>query len=250
MRYFMDISYLGTPYHGWQIQNNAITVQEVLQKALTQLLSEPIDITGSGRTDTGVHAKQQIAHFDTEVPIDVAKLAYRLNSYLPPSIAINNISLVQNQAHARFDASSRQYIYEINRFKSTFKEGLSWYHRGELDLAAINKACAVLIRTSDFESFSRVKTEVNNFNCHLSAATWEATSDGFRFTVSANRFLRGMVRALVGTLMDVGLKKLSADKFALIVEQRDRRAAGAAAPAHGLYLSQVIYPSSIYQLKN
>lgn len=246
MRFFMDISYRGSDFHGWQSQKNASTVQETIEQGLRKVLQTKVPIMGSGRTDTGVHAKQQIAHFDLDTPNDIAKLQYQLNAVLPKSVSIQSIVPVQEEAHARFDAERRKYDYYIHNCKDPFKEGLSYYFHQSLDLDAIAQACEVIRNTTDFESFSRVQTEVNHFNCDIYHCQWSTTESGYQFTIEANRFLRGMVRALVGTLIDVGLTKLSVAEFALIVERRNRRAAGAAAPAQGLYLSSVSYPTSIY----
>ena len=246
MRYFMDISYHGGDFHGWQSQDNAYTVQQSIEEAFAKILGIKIPITGSGRTDTGVHARQQIAHFDMEKEANPAKLAYQLNAVLPKSVSVNYIAPVTNEAHARFDAVSRKYDYYIHTGKDPFKDGLSYYFKPELRTDLIAEACAILKSEKDFESFSRVKTEVNNFFCDIYEADWQTVPGGYQFTIKANRFLRGMVRAIVGTLIDVGLSKLSVADFALIVRKKDRKAAGAAAPPHGLFLSEVIYPNHIY----
>jgi tRNA pseudouridine38-40 synthase len=242
----MDVCYDGSEFHGWQSQKNAYSVQQAIEEALEKILQKRVAITGSGRTDTGVHAKQQIVHFDLEDKRDLDKLQYQLNAVLPKSVAVKSLKRVKDEAHARFDAVSRKYHYFIHSQKNPFKEGQSFYFHQTLNLEAISEACSILLKTKDFESFSRVKTEVNHFNCDMYECRWDETSEGYLFTVKANRFLRGMVRAIVGTLIDVGLSKLSLEDFALIVEQKDRRAAGAAAPAHGLYLTEVNYPEEIY----
>ena len=246
MRYFMDISYHGGEFHGWQTQDNAYTVQQSIEEAFAKITGNKIPVTGSGRTDTGVHARQQIAHFNLEKDIDSNKLAYQLNAVLPKTISVNGMRRVHDEAHARFDAISRKYHYYIHTNKDPFKDGLSYYFRPDLRLDLIAQACEILTSEKDFESFSRVKTEVNNFLCDIMEAEWKLVSGGYLFTIQANRFLRGMVRAIVGTLIEVGLTKLSVTDFALIVKQKDRSAAGAAAPPHGLYLSEVIYPDHIY----
>lgn len=246
MRCFLDVSYDGRDFHGWQSQKNAYSVQQAIEEALEKLLQQKVSVTGSGRTDTGVHALQQIVHLDLEGERDLDKLVYRLNAILPRSIAVKTAKKVQPEAHARFDAISRRYYYYLHQRKDPFKEGRSYYFHRTLDLDAIRSACQLLLETKDFESFSRVQTEVNHFLCDLHECMWEVDENGYVFTVKANRFLRGMVRAIVGTLIEVGLSKLSLADFALIVKQKDRRAAGAAAPAHGLYLSEVNYPEDIY----
>ena len=246
MRCFLDISYDGRDFHGWQSQKNAYSVQQAIEEALEQLLQQKVSITGSGRTDTGVHALQQIVHLDMDGERDLDKFVFQLNAVLPRSIAVKTAKKVKPEAHARFDAISRRYHYYIHRHKDPFKEDRSYYFHRTLNLDAIRSTCQLLLETKDFESFSRVQTEVNHFLCDLHACTWEVNEKGYVFTIKANRFLRGMVRAIVGTLLDVGLSKLSLADFALIVGSKDRRAAGAAAPAHGLYLSEVTYPEDIY----
>jgi tRNA pseudouridine38-40 synthase len=247
MRYFLEISYNGTQYHGWQLQSNAISVQEVIEKALGHLLGSPTSIVGSGRTDAGVHASQQFAHFDGP-EIDKERLHYKLNAYLPKDISINKIHLVRADAHARFDAVSRSYQYHMHASKNPFKQGFSYFMHSELALDKISIACEVLENWTDFEAFSKVKTEVNNFNCVLMKASWKQTAQGHTFFVTSNRFLRGMVRALVGTLIEVGTEKLSIADFQNILIKRDRSGAGVSVPACGLFLSEVIYPKEIYQI--
>lgn len=247
MRYFLDISYRGTDYHGWQYQKNAITVQETIEKALHKIFQADTPITGSGRTDTGVHATQQVAHFDQAVQFDPEELVYKLNSILPKSIAVNSCKRVKEDAHARFDALTRRYHYHIHQHKNPFSVGVSYYFKPELDTDGINRACELLKTWTEFESFSKVKTDVKTFDCNINDARWLETSTGYLFDISANRFLRGMVRALVGTLIDLGLGKLSLQEFALIKEQKHRSAAGTSVPAEGLFLQEVKYPESIYQ---
>lgn len=246
MRYFLDISYFGTNYHGWQIQNNASTVQAEIEDALTKLLGSPTPVMGSGRTDTGVHAKQQIAHFDTEKELDTLQFMFKLNSFLSSDIAINGLCEVNTEAHTRFDALERSYEYFIHTHKNPFKQQLSYYFPKPLAIDKMNEAATKLIGTHDFESFSKVKTEVNNFLCSVKEARWQMENDSLVFRVTANRFLRGMVRALVGTLLEVGLGKLSTEDFVKIIEMKDRKAAGRAVPAHGLFLSKITYPDSVY----
>lgn len=245
-RYFLDIAYNGTAYHGWQIQENAHTVQAELQKCLSTILRTEVEIMGSGRTDTGVHATHQIAHFDLAEPLKDKDLVYKLNSFLPKDISIQTVRRVCDEAHTRFDAMQRSYQYFIHQAKSPFRENLSYYYPKAIDLALMNEAAQKLLGEQNFESFSKVKTEVNTFICTINEARWEKQNDSIVFHVTANRFLRGMVRALVGTLLDVGLGKLTVADFVNVIESRDRKQAGRAVPAHGLYLTQVVYPDSVY----
>ena len=242
----MDISYRGTNYHGWQIQPNGITVQEELEKGMSTLFQKAIPITGSGRTDAGVHATQQIAHFDLEEQIDCEKLAYKLNAYLSQDVSINGIRKVEEDASARFSASSRKYHYYIHNVKNPFKQGLSYYFRPELNTDQIKDACEIIQGWQNFECFSKVHTEVNHFNCDIFCAKWEKNGSGHVFEITANRFLRGMVRAIMGTLINVGLEKTSLEELKSILASNDRSKAGRAVPAEGLYLQEVIYPSHIY----
>ncbi|MGW8122319.1 tRNA pseudouridine(38-40) synthase TruA [Roseivirga echinicomitans] len=246
MRYFIDISYNGTNYHGWQIQKNAHTLQAEIENALSKLLGVQTPIMGSGRTDAGVHAKQQIAHFDTVESIDTEELKFRLNRFFSPDIAINSIVGVKPDTHARFNAGERAYQYFIHQHKSPFLHPISYYLPKPLDVDLMNEAASKLLGTQDFESFSRVKTDVNNFICNITQAQWKRENDSLVFHVSANRFLRGMVRALVGTLLEVGLGKLTIEDFIKIIAQKDRTAAGQAVPPKGLFLSKVTYPSAVF----
>ena len=246
MRYFIDISYHGANYHGWQIQNNAKTVQGVLNEALSTILRAEISTIGSGRTDTGVHAIMQMVHFDHNQLIDTNHLVAKLNSLLPLDISANAIAQVKDEVSARFDAISRAYIYKIHQFKSPFKQGLSYHFNQDLDLTLMNQSCDLIKKWTDFEAMSKVKTEVNNFNCEIFEAFWEKQNDEIHFHVSANRFLRGMVRALVGTMFEVGLKRMSLEQFQTVLESRDRKKAGRSVPAHGLYLRDIIYPKEVY----
>lgn len=245
MRYFLEISYDGTAYHGWQYQNNAISIQQVLSEALSTILRSDVKIVGSGRTDAGVHASQQFAHFDFEKEL-LLDLCYRLNGYLPKDIAVHSLKEVHNDTNARFQAKSRSYIYRMHKSKSPFKTGRSFLFDRPLDLSLMNECCELIKNWEDFQSFSKVHTDVATFNCEIFEARWEESNDGFTFYVSANRFLRGMVRALVGTMLEVGEGKKSVEDFLQILKSKDRRQAGSSAPAHGLYLSRVEYPNEIY----
>jgi tRNA pseudouridine38-40 synthase len=210
------------------------------------MLGEKIETTGSGRTDTGVHALSQFAHFDYRKALNTRDLVYKLNSLLPEDIAVKLIRPVVEKAHARFDAIGRTYIYKITRQKDPFLINRAYYFRGNLDLDSMNTGAELLKTYSDFESFSKVKTEVNNFNCSISLAEWSDNGSELIFTISSDRFLRGMVRAIVGTLLDIGQGKLQTEELKSIIESKDRKKAGRAVPAHGLYLSKVIYPENIY----
>ncbi len=221
-------------------------MQEEIEKALSTILKKESSILGSGRTDTGVHASQQIAHFDTDHKIDTSQLVFKLNSFLGDSIAINSIRRVKDNVSARFEATSRKYHYHIHQSKDPFKVGLSYYFKPELNVELINKACDIIKGWKNFECFSKVHTEVNHFNCDIFQTKWIQDETNHLFEVSANRFLRGMVRAMVGTLLNVGLEKTSIDDLQLILESNDRRKAGRAVPPEGLYLQEVIYPTDIY----
>lgn len=246
MRYFLDVSYHGAAYHGWQRQANAHTVQQELEEALSKILSQNIDVAGSGRTDTGVHAKKQVVHFDAETTMLTEQIHYKLNGILPDDISINNCRKVKDEAHARFDALERGYHYFIHQKKNPFLVGQSYFYSHSLDIEAMNQAADILLGKQDFESFSRVKTEVNHFICEIFTARWYTENDQLIFNVRANRFLRGMVRALVGTLLEVGRGKLSVEDFVSIIAAKDRTKAGRAVPPHGLYLSEVNYSDEIY----
>ena len=241
MRYFIKFSYNGTHYHGWQIQPNALSVQETLSKALSIVLNFDINLMGAGRTDTGVHAKEMFAHFDVEKLIDTQSSIHKLNSYLPKDIAIHDIILVHDDAHARFDATKRTYEYHINTFKDVFLENLSWYYQKELDVHAMNHASKILLQHTDFKCFSKVNTDVNTFNCKIFEAYWKKENNKLIFTISADRFLRNMVRAIVGTLINVGLHKITTKDFNAIIENKNRNDAGFSVPAHGLYLTKIEY---------
>lgn len=242
MRYFLEFAYNGTEYLGWQAQPDATnTVQETLQTALSTLLRTEVPITGAGRTDTGVHARQMFAHFDFADAFDTENLAYRLNSLLPKDIAVFRIIPLHDEAHARFDAKKRTYEYHIHTQKDVFAENLSWYYFRQLDVEKMNEAAQILFRYEDFECFSKTNTDVKTFICHISRADWQVDGERLIFTVSADRFLRNMVRAIVGTLIQVGLGKASLEDFEQIILGKDRSKAGFSVPARGLYLTKVEY---------
>jgi tRNA pseudouridine38-40 synthase len=245
-RYFIELTYDGTNYHGWQTQPNAVAVQEVLDKALSTILREPIETLGCGRTDTGVHAKEFFAHFDlvdSSSMMDHGIFPRSINSVLPHDIAIKNIILVQAKAHARFDAMLRSYQYHIHFDKDPFKYGYSWLLRDEPDLELMNQAAKIIMEYTDFSCFSKSNTQVKTNNCKISRAEWIKTDDGsIVFHISADRFLRNMVRAIVGTLIMVGKKEIEPDAVRDIIESKNRSNAGTSVPACGLYLTEVIYP--------
>lgn len=246
MRYFLDISYLGTAFHGWQVQKNAHSVQVEINQALSTLLRKETECLGSGRTDTGVHARQQIAHFDSEKKIDTGNFFLRLNKLLPREIAINKIIEVTPGAHARFDALSRGYEYHIIQIKDPFRHGQAYFFPRKLDQEAINEGMRLLKTWKNFQAFSKVHTDVNHFDCEIYHMEWKQTNDSHLFSVRANRFLRGMVRAMVGTLLEVGQNRVNVAELKQILESRDRSAAGRSVPAEGLHLTEVKYPDTIY----
>ena len=242
MRYFIHLAYHGTAYHGWQIQPNAASVQETLNKAFSVLLQSEMNLMGAGRTDTGVHAREMYAHFDTDTTFDIPTLVHKLNSFLPKDIVIYDIIPVHDDAHTRFDATKRTYEYHIHQFKNPFLDELSWYFHQTLDINLMNQAAQILQNYTDFESFSKVNTDVNTFDCTIFEAHWNrGENNQLVFTVSANRFLRNMVRSIVGTLINVGLHKITLDDFKKIIESKSREKAGFSVPAHGLYLTKIEY---------
>lgn len=247
-RYFIYISYDGTAYHGWQIQPNGDSIQENVMKALSTILRESIEITGAGRTDAGVNATEMPAHFDTEAEIaDTAQLTDKLNRLLPKDISITRIVKVRPDAHARFDATSRTYKYYITTVKDPFYGRYKYRIFCPLDFDKMNEAAAILKEYTDFTSFSRLHTDVKTNNCDVSHAMWTRTdNENWTFTITADRFLRNMVRAIVGTLVDVGRGKISIKQFREIIEKKDRGAAGSSAPGNALFLYNVSYPEDIF----
>ena len=241
----MDLSYDGTNYHGWQNQPNAISVQSCIEKALSLLTKVETQIFGAGRTDSGVHAIKMCAHFDSNLPVDLSKLIYDLNSFLPKDISINDIYEVNDDSHARFDAISRVYNYKISLNKDVFNINRSYFINNVMDVDLMNQACAILKSHTNFKCFSKSKTDVKTYNCEIVNAQWVFKHGKLVFTIKANRFLRNMVRAIVGTMIQVGLKKISLDYFQEILISQDRTKAGPSAPAHALYLSNIEYPKEI-----
>ena len=247
-RYFVELKYRGTRYHGWQVQANANSVQGEVNRALSTLLEAPTETFGAGRTDTGVHARFYVAHFDsTAAGLDAdPTLLYHLNRILPADIAITRIIRVRQGANARFDAIYRGYEYLICREKSPFLNGLAWMYYGHLNVEWMQLATQQLVGYSDFTSFSKLGSNSKNNTCKIYHASWHQQNDMLIFSIKANRFLRNMVRAIVGTLVDVGRGKITPEEFASIVEARDRSLAGTSAPAEGLYLTEVKYPKEMF----
>jgi tRNA pseudouridine38-40 synthase len=245
------LAYKGTNYHGWQYQPGAVSVQETINKSLSILLKTNIDIVGAGRTDTGVHAKQMFAHFDSEVELKENQLIQKLNSFLPNDIAINGLIKVADDAHARFDATKRTYQYHIHTVKDVFEKEGSYFFQTPLDIKKMNAACKILFKHSDFECFSKVNTDVKTFNCVIFEANWKLKKirdnqdnngiDKLVFTITADRFLRNMVRAIVGTMINIGTGKINIEDFERIIESKDRSQAGFSVPAHALYLTKIDY---------
>ncbi|MBX2968757.1 MAG: tRNA pseudouridine(38-40) synthase TruA [Cyclobacteriaceae bacterium] len=246
MRYFFEITYNGSGYAGWQSQANATGVQTVVEDALSKLFRTAVKIVGSGRTDTGVHCAQQFFHTDIERPFQPDDLIHRLNSFLPRDIAIRSIQKVKPKASARYDAIARSYEYHITTIKDPLLIGLALHYFKPVNIQTMNRAAALLRGEHDFECFSKVKTDVNHFLCNIKKATWKKEGSRLVFTITANRFLRGMVRAIVGTLLDVGTGKISVQDFQQIISSKDRKKAGANVDPHGLYLVQVKYPKSVF----
>ncbi len=249
MRYFLEISYKGSAYSGWQIQHNANSVQQTVQQALSTILKEDIHLTGSGRTDAGVHARQQFAHFDSAQPVSGEAYLRPFNALLPPDISILDIRAVRPEAHARFDAVSRRYEYHIHRFKNPFLQDLSYLFYSTLDIALMNQAGACMEKAGkrSYACFAKTGSPQQTYDCDIFRAHWHVREkDRLVFTVQSNRFLRGMVRAIVGTMLDLGTHKISLDQFLHIIESSDRKLAGRSVEACGLYLCEVTYPETIF----
>lgn len=243
--YFMHLSYRGAPFHGWQIQPNAVSVQEVIEDALTKVLRKPTKIVGAGRTDTGVNARCMVAHFDAPHIADEQGFVKALNSIVGRDIAIHSVTPVHADAHARFDATSRTYHYYCTTKKTPFFHTLSWQAPPTLDFDAMNRASELLLNVSDFTSFAKLHTDNKTNICKVTHARWhkvETIPDTYVFIITADRFLRNMVRAVVGTLVEVGRGKLTIEDFRRVIEACDRCSAGTSMPAHALYLWDVTYP--------
>ncbi len=247
MKYFLQFSYNGKLYHGWQNQPNAITVQQVLEQTISTILREEISLMGAGRTDAGVHAIQMFAHFEMEAIINIPEVVYKLNAMLPDDIAVQQIEQVEPDAHARFDAISRTYEYWVIPQKNPFYMDSAHYVKRQLNVQKMNEAAQLLLQYDDFECFSKSNTDVHTYLCDISAAAWKEKGALLVFSITANRFLRNMVRAIVGTLLDVGSGKSTVDDVKAIINSKNRSQAGTSVPAKGLYLTKVIYPKSIFK---
>lgn len=245
MRFFIDIAYDGTAFHGWQKQPNAVSVQEVLERCFFTVFGKEVPLVGAGRTDTGVHARQLIVHFDMDELEDHKHLIYKLNRMLPKSISVNALFRVDDEAHARFDALSREYHYQINLYKNPFKKDYYVFCPYSLDVEKMNRACDILKAYRDFQCFSKVKTDVKTYICKIERAEWIWKEGDLIFIIIADRFLRNMVRAIVGTLIEVGRGKLSLAEFRAVIEGKERSAAGTSAPAKGLFLHRIKYPDFV-----
>ena len=247
-RYFIFISYKGTSYHGWQSQPNSVTVQKILDKTLTVILNEPVNTTGAGRTDSGVHALCFCAHFDSHSKdlVSDTNLIFKLNRYLPEDIAVTKIRKVQPETNARYSAVSRTYKYFISKVKVPFSENSTWLVYGNLDVNQMNRAAASLSKYSDFTSFSKLHSGSKTNLCKIYYANWEVTDSQLIFTIKADRFLRNMVRAIVGTMIDIGFGKITAEQFEHIILAKDRCKAGMSAPARGLFLVDIEYPPEVF----
>ena len=251
MRYFIHLAFDGTRYHGWQQQTNAVTVQETVTDCLGKLLRKEIQVTGCGRTDTGVHAKQFYLHFDVDdgkpFPYDFRQFLYKCNAILPQDIAFFDIFEVKKDAHARFDAVARTYQYFIHTAKDPFKRHYSHYLPFRPDLDRMNEAASILLEYNDFTSFSKTGSQTKTNLCKLTEARWETAGDTLVFTITADRFLRNMVRAVTGTLLEVGSGKIAPEAVRDIIAAKDRRRAGTSVPGNALFLTKVRYPAELFK---
>ncbi len=241
MRYFVKLSYDGTNYFGWQIQPRQISIQEVLQNSFSTILQKQINLIGAGRTDTGVHASCYYAHFDFDEELNCEKLIFKVNSFLPKDITIFEIFKVSDNLHARFSAISRTYKYFISQNRNPFTRNHSWYLYGKLNFDAMNEASQMLLKYNDFTSFAKLHSQTNNNICNIISAEWQQNENGIIFIISANRFLRNMVRAIVGTIVDVGKEKITLSDFNSIILSKNRSLASESAPAKGLFLFDIKY---------
>lgn len=246
-RYFIYLSYDGAAYHGWQVQPNAVTVQQQIEEALSTLMRVPIQVVGAGRTDAGVNAALMVAHVDFSSEVDAAHMVYKLNRLLPPDIAVSDLRRVRDDAHARFDAVSRRYNYRVVTAKHPFARKYACRVQPDIDFEAMNEAAAVLSEYTDFTSFSKLHTDVKTNNCKVTHAVWRKVSPvEWVFEIEADRFLRNMVRAIVGTLLMVGRHKLSLEGFRAVIENKERASAGDSAMGEALFLVDVKYPNEIF----
>lgn len=247
MRYFVYLAFDGSNYHGWQIQPHDVSVQQTLQEALSTFLRFQVEVVGAGRTDAGVHARLMVAHFDAPIPLDTVDVAAKLNRLLPPDISVYKVCRVVPEAHARFDAISRTYRYYITRCKNPFLRQYAWRVGYDLDFDLMNQAAECLAFYTDFTSFSKLHTDVKTNNCRIMHARWTpGDNETWVFTIQADRFLRNMVRAIVGTLVEVGRGALTVEGFREVIECRNRQNAGNSVPAHGLFLEHIDYPEHIF----
>ena len=248
-RYFIYLAYDGTNYHGWQIQPNGISVQECLMKALSTFLRREIEVIGAGRTDAGVHASLMVAHFDSDELLDTTSVTDKLNRLLPPDISIYRVCRVRPDTHARFDATARTYKYYVTTSKYPFNRQYRWRLYNQLNYERMNEAARILFEYNDFTSFSKLHTDVKTNNCHIQHAGWTQEGDTWVFTIRADRFLRNMVRAIVGTLLEVGRGRLTIDGFRNVIEAKDRCKAGTSVPGHALFLVDVTYPEELFPVE-
>lgn len=247
-RYFIHMAYNGTRYHGWQIQPNAISVQQVLEEKLSTFLREEIKVIGCGRTDTGVHASDFYAHFECEKELETQQVVYKLNNVLPTDVAVFDVFEVGEEDHARFTALARTYQYHLHNFKDPFKTETSYFIKGKLDVEAMNKAGEIMTQYTDFTSLSKTGTDVKTNNCKVEYAHWKEEGNTYIFEVKADRFLRNMVRATVGTMLEIGQGKKDVESMHEVLKAKSRSSAGFSVPAHGLYLYRIDYP--VETLKN
>lgn len=241
MRYFLEISFDGSNYHGWQKQPKSQTIQQTIEDCMSILLKEKINIVGAGRTDSGVHAKEMIAHFDYYNKLELINFTHKLDSFLPHDISVNKIFQVNDKSHARFSAKSRQYEYKISQKKNPLLYKRVFQLKNHLDINLMNKASKILCEHRDFESFSKTNSDVKTFNCNVMNARWQSNNGVLIFSIKADRFLRNMVRAVVGTLIEVGIGKITIDDFETIILKKNRKFAGYSVPAYGLYLCKIEY---------
>lgn len=250
MRYFITLSYDGAAYCGWQRQPNAPSVQQTLERALSTLLREEVEVVGAGRTDTGVNASRYVAHFDCEQGVkDCAQLVYKLNLILPHDVAVQEVRRVRADAHARFDAVEREYTYYLSQRKNPFRRHSAWQYYVPLDMERMNEAARALVEWEDFTSFAKLNSNNKTNICHVTRAEWQRSAEDEElliFTIRADRFLRNMIRAIVGTLVDVGRGRYTVEEFRDILHSLDLSRSSAGAPAVGLFLSDVQYDESIY----
>lgn len=245
-RYFLEVAYVGTNYSGFQIQQNAVTIQQKIEEALTIFFKQTIPLTGSSRTDAGVHAKQNFFHFDFLENIN-SKVLYNINSILPNDIAVKNIFNVPPEAHCRFNAISRTYNYYIYKNKNPFLNNRAWYYPYPINIQLLNEAATTILTYNNFEAFSKQNTQVNNFICNIQQSFWQQESETLMYHIQANRFLRGMVRALVATMLMIGRNQITIHQFKEIIESQNASNTNFSSPAHGLYLEKVEYPENLFQ---